>query len=130
MNPSPETSPAIFKRCNCCLHLWPLRGDLLADPQVEIIGYQADFESLGHGLFLFNHLLCGTTMAIQTQTMIDLYHGPIHQGQLANTPQCAGLCLKRENLQACPAACACAHFREIIQIIKHWPKILPDPAAL
>ena len=36
----------------------------LGDPRIEIIGYQAHFEELKLGIFLFNHI-CKATLAIQ-----------------------------------------------------------------
>lgn len=122
MNSIAETSPAIFKKCPCCPRSWPSRIALLTDPQVVIIGYQADFDAMRHGLFLFNHLACGTTMAIPAKELTDLYHGPRYQERMTGTAKCAGLCKAKSNLEACSAACEGAQYREIIQIVKNWPK--------
>lgn len=125
MNSQLGTPAPIFKKCTCCGHEWSSRADFLSDPQIVIVGYQADFDSLRHGLFLFNHLACGTTMALQAKTLADLYLGPRYKGQMTGTSQCAGLCLAKENLEVCPASCEGAQFREIIQIVKNWAKVQP-----
>jgi hypothetical protein len=38
------------------------------------------------------------------------------------TEECPGYCLHQDELQPCPARCECAYVREIIQIIRNWPK--------
>lgn len=110
-----------FKQCPNCAQTWQNREEMLADPQVFIIGYQAHFQELEIGLFLFNHS-CGTTFSIEARRFIDLYNGPVFKERKTGSPDCMGYCLKRDCLQPCPAKCECAYVRELVQIVDRWPK--------
>ncbi len=111
-----------FKKCTNCGHLWQLRKDFLDDPTTEIVGYQVNFDHLHLGLILFNHLKCGTTLGIPAGEFKDLYTGPVYNDRLTGTEQCNEYCLHENNLDPCPEKCECAYIREILQIIRHWPK--------
>lgn len=117
-------APHIFKKCSCCTHTWTTREEFLSDPMITIVGYQVKFDNLELGLFLFNHMVinCGTTMAIEAGKFSDLYDGPIYEEPLTNTDECPEYCLIKDELRPCPAKCACAYVREVIQIIKNWAK--------
>ena len=110
-----------FKKCGKCGFIWEDRTRFLADPSVEIIGYQANFDELTAGLFLFNHS-CGTTLAITAGTFRSLYNGPVFSGRKTGTKECPGHCINREELSPCPVKCECAYVREMIRIIKNWQK--------
>ena len=43
----------MFKQCNFCKRSWETVEEFLDDVDTPIIGYQAHFEDLGKGLFLF-----------------------------------------------------------------------------
>jgi hypothetical protein len=107
----------IFKKCPCCGFEWKRRDDFLKDKAVEIIGYQANFDALQLGLFLFNHT-CGTTLAYRVDGFRDLYAGPIYTERHTGGPECLGYCLHRDELKMCPAKCDCAWVRGLMQIIK------------
>ena len=111
----------MFRICSCCNHKWKTRDDFLSDPDVKIIGYQANFEVLKAGLFFFNHD-CGTTLALYADLFADLYQGPIFQERLQGGEDCPGYCLNKDDLEPCPAACECAFVREIIQCVKKFPR--------
>jgi hypothetical protein len=122
MTGSPEMgSDTPFKQCTCCGTVWRTREDLLADPGVELIGYQAHFIVLVEGLFLFNHS-CGTTFALDVAELVDLYAGPVFRRRLDGSADCLGYCIHRGELQPCPAECECAFVREIMQVVRRWPK--------
>ena len=57
----------MFEACPMCNEVWVTREAFLSDPRVAVVGYQADFEALETGLFLFNHREpgCGTTLVIE-----------------------------------------------------------------
>jgi hypothetical protein len=112
----------MFKKCTNCGYIWKNREDFLADPDIEIIGYQALFEEIKDGLFLFNHM-CETTLATNVIDFNDLYKGPVFDMSLADTDECSKECYDINNLDACGAECKYAYVRDIIQIIKNWPKI-------
>jgi hypothetical protein len=116
-----EGKPGIFKQCNNCDTIWRNRDDFLTDPNITIIGYQADFKELEAGIFLFNHI-CRTTLAIRADNFKNLYRGPVFQKRLTGTDECPSYCLYQYELGHCVAKCECAYVREIIQIIKRWPK--------
>lgn len=119
-----ETKPASgvsFKHCTCCAAKWRAREDFLSDPEITLVGYQAHFEDLRAGFFLFNHT-CRTTLAVTVELLQDLYHGPIFRQRATGGPDCMGYCLHRGELRACPAQCECAFVREILQIVRTWPK--------
>jgi len=119
-----QPAPYIFKKCTCCGHTWTTREDFLSDPTIVLIGYQVQFDNLKLGFLLFNHHVedCETTMAIEVGKFSDLYDGPIYEKPLTNTDECPEYCLNKEDLRPCPAKCACAYAREVIQIIKNWTK--------
>jgi hypothetical protein len=111
-----------FKKCTACGYLWQLRKDFLNDPSTEMVGYQVNFDHLHLGFILFNHLKCGTTIGIPVGEFKDLYHGPIYDDRLTGTEQCHEYCLHSYILDSCPEKCECAYVREILQIVRHWPK--------
>jgi hypothetical protein len=110
-----------FKKCSNCGFKWTSRDLFLTDSNLQIIGYQANFKELTTGLFYFNHS-CRGTLAIQAYLFGDLYDGPIFKERATGSEECPGYCLHRDELQPCPAECECAYVREIVQIIKKWPK--------
>jgi len=110
-----------FKKCSNCGYKWTSRDSFLTDSNLHIIGYQANFKELTTGLLYFNHS-CKGTLAIQAYIFGDLYEGPIFKERATGGKACPSYCLNREELQPCPAECECAYVREILQIIKNWPK--------
>ncbi len=113
---------SIFKKCPVCAFELATRDSLLKDRNIEIIGYQAHFEELTSGLFLFNHLFCKGTFALQAGFFKDLYKDVIFSERATGSKECPGHCLHEDELGPCPANCECAYVREIIQLIKIWPK--------
>jgi hypothetical protein len=110
-----------FKKCPNCGFQWDTRDHFLSDRNLDIIGYQANFKELTTGLFYFNHS-CKGTLAVKAFFFGDLYEGPIFQRRANDSEACPRYCLHREELQLCPVECECAYVREIIQLIKKWPK--------
>jgi len=111
----------MFKKCSLCHYLWKDRDSFLADPALEIIGYQVCFEGVKEGLFLFNHT-CKTTLALKVYEFDDLYNGLRYDFAATGTDKCSGFCLDLAELQACSSECKYAYVRDIIQIIRNWPK--------
>jgi len=120
-----------FKVCSLCKKVWESRNDFLNDSMVKIIGFIADFEYPEKGLLLFNHTAqgCGTTLVAEVFNFMDLYSGPIYSEGLTGSEECPEHCLDKDNLEKCSAKCAYSHVREIIQIVKKWPKCEPIPAV-
>jgi len=111
-----------FKICSYCQHVWLNRNEMLADPDINLVGYQVNFENLELGLFLFNHEVCRTTIAVPANRFKDLYDGPVFAERQTGTDQCQELCLHENQLVCSPAQCECAYVREILHIVDHWPK--------
>jgi hypothetical protein len=106
-----------FRTCPNCKFEWETRDDFLSDDSVSLIGYQANFESLLAGYFLFNHS-CKETISLEVDLFADLYDGPIYSRNLRGSEECPGYCLKEESLEPCPLACECAFVREMMQLLK------------
>lgn len=116
-----EFEESTFKQCKMCKETWGNFHDLLSDPYISLIGYQVNFELLEAGLFLFNHS-CKNTLAIPAGAFTRLYEGPIFQERATGTDECPGYCLDKCQVDPCLAECECAYVREVLQIIKNWPK--------
>ncbi len=117
-----------MKQCTCCGHVWPALKAFLGDSQLQVVGYQVNFADLGAGLFLFNHLTCGSTIAVPAEFFRNLYDGPIYATRATGTAECPEYCLYVEELGACLARCECAYVREILQIVRQWPKAAGNSA--
>jgi hypothetical protein len=104
-----------------CKFIWETRAEFLEDANLNIVGYQVNFRNLADGTFLFNHT-CGTTLSIEAGRFQDLYGGPIFAERARGGNDCPEYCLRKDELCPCPVECECAYVREVIQIIKNWPK--------
>lgn len=113
-----------FKTCSQCKHEWMTREDFLGDPEVVVIGYQANFEWLKSGLFLFNHTRknCRTTVSVEAQVFFDLFEGPLFERKTVSPSACPGYCLHKEEMRSCPTHCECNFVRDILQTILKWSK--------
>ncbi len=116
----------VMKRCPCCGYVWETRDAFLSDPRLAVAGYQVNFDDLSLGFFLFSHLACGSTIALPARLFRDLYDGPIYETRATGTDECPEYCLYELELGACLARCECAYVREILQIVRHWPKEARD----
>ncbi len=111
----------IFKECSNCKFVWGEREKFLADKEIVLSGYQVNFQHLREGLFLFNHS-CGTTMAIRAQEFADFYKGPFFKKRFSGSDTCSEYCMNEHELQLCPIKCECAAVREILHLVRIWPK--------
>lgn len=111
----------LFKRCALCGAQWHSREQFLSDPGIELVGYQVNFSMLKLGLLLFNHA-CKTTLAVYAKHFENLYDGPVFASRATGSEDCPGYCLHRCELRPCPTRCECAYIREILSVIKAWPK--------
>ena len=111
-----------FKKCSMCKTEWQTREDFLGDPTVSVVGYNVNFEQLELGYFLFNHEMCGTTLAIEAKEFTDLYNGKVFEERKLGTDECPGHCLKEDDLDPCVAECECAYVREVLHKVAHWAK--------
>jgi hypothetical protein len=105
-----------FKTCPNCRFVWPDRDAFLADAELTLIGYQANFRDLHEGILLFNHV-CKGTLALPVSCFADLYIGPVFQKRMLETDKCPGYCLHKTNLKQCPNECECAFVRQILSML-------------
>ncbi|MFH1748525.1 MAG: hypothetical protein ABIG44_15940 [Planctomycetota bacterium] len=120
-----ERKRTVFKECPMCGVSWDSRDGFLADPGIELVGYQVHFEELTAGFCLFNHA-CESTLAVTVGDFRSLYDGPVFEDRKTGTDECPEYCLHKEELRPCPARCECAYVREILQLIAHYPRIPSD----
>ena len=120
----------IFKTCTGCKTPWFSRNEFLANDNIEIVGYQVNFGDLRLGLFLFNHLTCQSTIGVPAGLFKDLHDGPVFSKCLAGSEQCPGYCMSREVLQPCQNRCEGAYVRDILQILRDWPKEIYFPQKI
>jgi len=111
----------IFKQCAKCQKIWNEQDEFLSDPDVKLFGYQATTEKLEAGLFHFRHS-CTNIILIYAEVFIHLYDGLIFNDNFSGTDKCAEFCLHQYELDPCPNKCECAYVREVLQIIRNWPK--------
>jgi hypothetical protein len=112
---------SVFRKCPSCGHTWYARDAFLADPGIKIVGYQVNYDTLLAGTFIFSHP-CGATLPLSVRNFNGLYEGPIFKERATDTEDCPGYCLYQDRLDACDSRCECAYVRNIIDIIKTWPK--------
>jgi hypothetical protein len=122
----------IFKTCSCCKIPWFTRDEFLEDSNIDLVGYQVNFGNRVLGYFLFNHSTCQSTIGVPASLFKDLHDGPVFSECLTGSEQCPGYCLHREVLHPCHAKCEGAYVREILQILRAWPKevCFPDKIAV
>lgn len=121
------TSSGTFKKCKVCDTQWSSRDQFINDPEISLVGYQANFVILEKGLFLFNHS-CQSTLSIEVQAFADLYVGSVFEERVQGSDECPGYCLHHSQLQPCPAKCECTYVREILSMLQK-PDVLTCQAV-
>jgi len=116
-----------FKRCSYCQETWYNRDEFLGDSKIQFVGYQPHYKNMEEGLFLFNHLICTSTLSIISQKFQDLYTGPFYTSNKLNDDQlnyddCPDFCLFKNKMKGCLQQCERAFVSEIIQILSMWRK--------
>lgn len=104
---------ATFKTCRLCNHHWTRREHFLRDTSIDFIGYQSFVHEGVLGLFLFNHLPCGTTLALSAKLFADLHGGEIYRSR-DEYEEADPHCLSAASGRACPAECECGFVRKIV----------------
>jgi len=114
----------IFRRCSNCGRTWGSRHNFIFDNKLVISGYQASFQNIDNGLFLFTDTNdgCGTTIAVRVKEFMDLYQGIVYSERKTGSDVCEGKCLNLHDTTPCKAECELAHIREIIKIIINLKK--------
>ena len=112
---------SFYKICKTCDFKWGDLNDFLGDPDTIITGYRVNFDELAAGTLLFEHS-CGATLNLFVNEFKGLHEGPTIRKRATGTEECPEYCLYQDKLDICPANCECAYVRDIIYIIKSWPK--------
>jgi hypothetical protein len=114
----------VFKACPMCNVSWATRKSFLDDSGLRLVGYQVNFEDLQAGFFLFNHDVagCGTTIAVEAGQFLDMHSGPMFQERLDGKECCPRYCHRAQSLEPCPVQCECRYVRDVLQVVKDWPK--------
>lgn len=110
---------AAFKECTLCHTAWGDRVQFVTDGELRVEGYIAHFDDPGQGLILVTHRRhgCGTTLAIQADSLRDLYEGPVYVEHRTGSDVCERRCISREDLETCHADCDMVWVREVIQYL-------------
>ena len=113
-----------FRTCRQCGQQWASREVFLADPALRLSGCQVETDRPRSSALLFDHRVpgCGTTIALPVSALADLYAGAVHKVNWAPSAKCPRLCFDPQNLERCPAECASAFVREILQAVRRMPK--------
>jgi len=108
-----------FKTCPACDASWATRDDLIYDPEMHITGYQpaTNAEVLGYVLLTHDRPGCGSTLALDSEDLLDLHDGPVGDGVLYGSDACRGHCYRVEDITTCDAPCRNAVIREVIKKI-------------
>ncbi|MBD3418989.1 MAG: hypothetical protein GF398_02605 [Chitinivibrionales bacterium] len=111
----------MFKACSCGQE-WDTLERFLSDEGVGLCGYFALPMHPELSAIAFNHHACKSTMAISAFEFKHMYQGPVFQGNHYHHVDCVGACKDSTNLESCPMHCECVWVREVMQIIRNWPK--------
>lgn len=121
----------MFKTCPHCGTAWRARDDLLADPEVRVVGYQLHPRDPMKGFYIFQHDApgCDTSFAVHAAPFLDLAPPSAHEELIYRGEQCEGHCLRVENLGRCHAPCRGAVFREVLGFLAARPQAGDEAAA-
>ena len=111
-----------FKTCSKCGFVWPERASFLIDPNLRLIGYQADFEELMAGIFLYSTTFAKRLSPLeQTTSKIYTTARCLLKGWKAVTSAGVTVCTKMIYAHI-PRNVNVQYVREIVQVILNWPK--------
>jgi hypothetical protein len=111
-----------YQDCPVCGAGWRSRDEFLSDPDIQVSGYQVNFDNLRLGFFLFNHMTCRNTLGAKASDFLDLHDGPVYEQNLRGGRECPGYCLHQSELRPCTARCECAFVRDVLDRLRRWPK--------
>ncbi len=93
-----------YKSCPCCNSSWTTLRDFLLENELELVGYQANFENALEGLILFHHTKkgCNTTIALPVKNLTALEQDlKTLSSFIPETKDCLGYCRDSHNLKDC-----------------------------
>ncbi len=114
----PEDAP--FKACPMCGTRWASIEELVLDPTVQLLGYQARADRPEEGVLALLHSVegCRTTLALEARELLPLYGGPRHEELLYGTERCRKYCLAESSLEECDQPCGMAWVRRAMQYLR------------
>ena len=109
-----------FKTCKQCARVWASREEFFGDRALVLSGCQVETDRPAGSVLLFDHKApgCGTTLAVSVKELADLYAGPVYKVNWAPSAKCPQHCFNPQDLEPCPAQCASAFVREILQAVR------------
>lgn len=107
-----------FKICNTCSRHWETIIDFIADPEIVLLGYQADFLKQKDGVFLFSHGTCANTLALNVHRFKHLVDGPIFTENKKGRDGCPEYCVHGEELAPCKDICECRWVHDVMQLLQ------------
>jgi hypothetical protein len=107
-----------FTICNTCSQHWETITDFIEDPEIVLLGYQADFLKVKDGVFLFAHGTCTNTLALKVYHFKYLVDGPIFTENKMGRDGCPEYCVHGEQLAPCKNICECRWVRDVMQVIR------------
>ncbi|GMW01693.1 MAG: hypothetical protein AMXMBFR84_28300 [Candidatus Hydrogenedentota bacterium] len=110
--------------CRGCNQVWLEREGLISDPAIALAGYQANFDNLESGRFVFTHE-CGASFSVCVKSFLTLCAEHVHTGYRLNGEACPGYCMHEHELDPCGAECECAYIRNVLDVVRKWPKAIP-----
>jgi hypothetical protein len=113
-----------FRACGMCGRQWMTREELIADPELRLLGLQAIVDLPESNLVVFEHS-CGTSVSVLATRLRDLLTDE-PEGQeplplLFESPACGGHCGKLDDLEACEQPCSNARDRRLVIWIASQP---------
>ncbi len=115
----------MFKKCQKCGKIWGTRDEFLDLTDLNPLGFQAHFTDGSKSILFFTHMSenCGTTISIPVFEFLDFFPAYEEMPLDLNGPECDGLCLRDNRLQACSNPnCRNALVREFVQTLKEKKK--------
>lgn len=108
-----------FKVCGSCGHRWPGWDDLLADPQIRLLGLQAVARVPEASVLVFEHR-CGSSVSVLAMRLHHLVPEiPAHEWpSLRGTAACPGHCLHQEDQGPCDQRCRHRLDRAVLDLVK------------
>lgn len=112
----------MLKNCSCCNIGWEDNDTFINDPTVRLIGIQQNIQNPEYGcMYLFDHLTCGTTLAVKSDKFKNMIEEPIPARLMFGEDECSKYCIDLRNFLECEIECHNAPFRRLaFKIMKNY----------
>jgi len=104
----------VFFTCKCCDAGWDDYIAFLGDSTIKLVGFQISLSLPDRGgYYYFDHLPCGTTLALKSELLSSMIDEPIPERSMQGTDECSKYCLELNNFPECKNECRNAPFRRL-----------------